>query len=180
MPKRKLIQIEQEEAKDYWSNVSRINSQAQLSIIEPETKEKTGQKASSYQREIIAPEDALEQFVQSVCFAEYLFQAYSTDVILELHPYRQPSGWLWDCWFVFCPGLRDKSRLNLKLPIISDELYQRMRSEFYTKDSPLIGIYTLIGNAYKKDPALDVYAQRLRNDLNQLLLDYCNKDISDA
>lgn len=166
MRRKKQINVAPDQVRDFW-NKSVQGVAEQLSIMEPETTKKPASRKKEkevFQREVIAPEEALEQFVGSLCFAEYLFKAYDQEMILELHPYRKPSGWLWDCLTEPNQSLSYKV-IILDLPRISEAFYEKVWQKYYSEEYSLVRVYCEIGNAYKGASCLEPYAEDLRQQL---------------
>ncbi len=167
MAKRKKINVSAEQALTFWTKPA---EEVQLSIIEPEVKEKKKKEQVKFQRRVTVPEEALEQFIDSLCFAECLFKAHDGQVILiELHPHRMPSGWLWDCRQESNKDLPYKV-ITLTLPRLSEAIYTAIWSQ-YCSFEEMYGsrerVYAEIGLAFKRDQNFTPYAEELRAQLRQ-------------
>ena len=163
--KKKFQNIDAQQALTFWT--SPVQKAAPALGMEPEIKEKPAKEKPPFQRKAIAPEDALEQFIGSVCFVEYLFKAHDMDMHFELHPYRLVTGWCWTCGAEPVQGL-SYITTPLALPRLSEDIYKaiwRQYISFEDKYGSRERVYVEIGNNFKGDQNFAPHAEQMRAQL---------------
>ena len=128
MPKKKLppnLKLSPEQLRNAWAGplIAEVETPSMDGEDNRITAKQTEQKKKAPPRESVTPEFALENFVQSSCFGQYLIDAYTgEETVVELSVFRMASGWFWTCH----KEKPDDAGIYLALPKIPDYLYKML------------------------------------------------------